>query len=347
MTTQDSLLIRKSLLAAGHTPSAIQYRVESGSWSRVFNGMYLPTSTSETLENTASWHQAVLQRGGPQSVLSHETAAIRHGFDSTKGWDATSIAVTVPNSTRSFRAQTSAFQPLLRVIRTRHLPDPNTVLHDADGRRFTDRARTLVDVAAGMSDREFSLVLESGLRGANPKRPDQWREDVMAELVDMVNQWRRKPGVSTVRRALARRIPGRPTGSIADSTVLFALLAAGITDVIVQPCVTSLDRHGHIRLHFADLMIPSAQLIIEIDGSMHDLPDRRKLDHERDRRLSPGFHVFRYPATVALFEPGHIVADVKAHLRRSPDLGNSWEVSGRHVEGAAHRWSIVPTVTSA
>ncbi len=350
MTRLNYFLLREPLLAAGYTPSAIQHRVDSGSWSRVFNGIYLPATCPDSgpgevgvgaIRRQVGWQQAVLRRGGPLAVLSHDTAAIHHGLDSTSGWDKTTTHITVPNDMSVFQPQTmNPAGGSLRVSRTRHLPVEDSVVHDSDGRRFTGRARTLLDVASGMSDREFSLVLESGLRGADPKQPHVWREDVLAEVCDMVQRWRRKPGATTVRIALARRVDGRPTGSIADSTVLFALLAAGITGVVVQPRVLAVDRNGHVRVHFADLMIPSAQLIIEIDGAMHTLPDRIRQDHERDRRFSPGFHVFRYPASVALFDPGHIVKDVKSHLNSAVDLGNSWDASGRHVEGSAHEWSI-------
>lgn len=241
--------------------------------------------------------------------MSRDTAAIRHGFDSTSGWDSRTTSVTVPNTTRSFNAGDASSQEFaLHVHRTRHVPDGQSVTTDADGVRFTGRARTLLDVAATVDPREFSIVLESGLRGPDPKRPEVWREDVLTELCSMVGRWSRKPGTTTVRVALSQRLPGRPTGSIADSTVLLALVAAGITGVVVQPRILAPDRQGRVRIHFADFLIPSAQLIIEIDGGFHDLTERRKLDHERDRRLSPGFHLFRYPASVALFEPERIVA---------------------------------------
>jgi Protein of unknown function (DUF559) len=341
MTNNERLLFREPLLAAGFTRSAIQHRVDSGRWARVFNGIYLPSDTRDPDARRVGWHAAVLARGGPQSVLSHDTAAIHHELDSTIGWDVGSTYVTVPNSTRSFLAQSpdpEAFP--LTVHRTRLVPAAESTVVDPYGLRFTGRARTLLDVAAKVDSHEFSIVLESGLRGVDPKRPDDWREDVLAELCSMVDKWSRKPGTSTARIALARRIPGRPTGSIADTTVLLALLAGGINGVIVQPRVLAPDRQGRVRIHFADLLIPAAQLIIEIDGGFHDLPERRKLDHERDRRLSPGFHVFRYPATVALFEPQRIVREVKSHMARAVDLGNCWELMGFRVEGSDHNWSI-------
>ena len=340
MTENNLLLVRGLLLADGYTRSAIQHRVDSGQWSRVFRGLYLADEPDPHVAMIGR-HAVVLARGGASAALSHDTAAIHHGFDSTQGFDSLSTYVTVDHATQSFRLGGSgASQFPLVVKRTRHLPPAETLVVDEFGRRFTGRVRTLLDLASRLSLHEFAVALESGLRGPDPKRPDCWRKGVLEELVAMVKARPRQPGAIAARIVLTQRTWTRPTGSIADTAVLLALKAAGVVDVVVQPRIIAPDHRGQVRVHFADLLIPSGQLIIEIDGAFHDLPGRRKLDFERDRRLTPGFHLFRYPASVALFETQRIVAEVRAHLGASVDAGQQWQTRDRRVEGSDDNWSI-------
>src|ERR1700745_3870752 len=62
---------------AGIQPRAMRPRMGSGRWQRLQRGVYAVHS-GEPARETMLW--AALLRAGPGSVLSHQTAAERHGL---------------------------------------------------------------------------------------------------------------------------------------------------------------------------------------------------------------------------------------------------------------------------
>lgn len=63
-----------------------------------------------------------------------------------------------------------------------------------------------------------------------------------------------------------------------------------------------------------DFAITRARLVIEIDGGIHNLPDVRERDEERDKLLeSLGWSVLRIPAEDAL-HPDHLMRLVQEKL---------------------------------
>src|SRR2546421_6721911 len=84
---QHGLVTRAQALAAGLSPSAIEYRLSSGRWRRAASGVYCPAETPR------SWRQSVMAAClAMAGVASHRTAATLFGLS---GVTAKDIEVTV------------------------------------------------------------------------------------------------------------------------------------------------------------------------------------------------------------------------------------------------------------
>ena len=113
----------------------------------------------------------------------------------------------------------------------------------------------------------------------------------------------RKPTHSHVieARARAMRFAQTPT-----EEALFSQLRGGKLGVAVR-------RQYVIGRYIADLAVPSARLVIEVDGEYHGA--RRVADARRDRELGRrGWRVLRLPAALVAQDPGEAVARVRAAL---------------------------------
>ena len=101
---------------AGIAPHTIRSRVRSGRWQRLRRGVYASFSGEPTRE-TALW--AALLRAGPGAILSHQTAAERHGLIDEP---SPLIVITVPLSRTPTRAKIPGviIHRSDAVLRTRH-----------------------------------------------------------------------------------------------------------------------------------------------------------------------------------------------------------------------------------
>ena len=308
----------------------IDHMVRSGRWIRLHDGIYVNAALDEQ-ERRETEVRGHLHRCGPTALLSHHSAAGIHGLDTTLSRpDGTWIAVTHNQRMRLPNVQ------LTRSVKLR--PDD---VDSVDGWPVTGRARTVLDLASHLEDRELERVLESALRGPNPGRPDLWRPDVLAATECFANGDRRIPGAGALARVLALRPTGcRPTGSIGETAVVQALRDAGISGVIRQPTITVVLPDGTIHRLFPDILVGSVGLILEIDGEAHALPQRRRSDLARQNKLMLGFTIFRYPATAALFESERIATEVADHVHGARRLGPSWRKPGTTVSGADLAWTL-------
>ncbi len=75
---------------SGIDPRTMRSHVSSGRWQRLQRGVYA-TFSGEPTRETMLW--AALLRAGPDAVLSHQTAAERHGLINAP---ASLIMITVP-----------------------------------------------------------------------------------------------------------------------------------------------------------------------------------------------------------------------------------------------------------
>ena len=158
-------------------------RVRSGRWQRLQRGVYA-TFSGEPTRETVLW--AALLRAGPGAVLSHQTAAERHGL-----MDEPSqiITITVPASRTPARAKIPGIMIHRSdaVLRTRHpamLP-PCT--------RVEDTVLDLIQVASSFDDAYAWICRAIGRRRTTADRIRQamdarkrmrWRREVTLALGD-------------------------------------------------------------------------------------------------------------------------------------------------------------------
>jgi hypothetical protein len=188
LRAQASAIARRQGPDVGVDPETMRTRVRSGRWQRLQRGVYA-TFSGDPARETVLW--AALLRAGPDAVLSHQTAAERHGLTDEP---ASIITITVPASKRPARVKIPGvvIHRSDTILRTRHpamLP-PCTRIEDtvldliqvaasfdeayawicrAIGRRRTtaDRIRTAMDTRKKMRwRREISMALGNADAGA-------------------------------------------------------------------------------------------------------------------------------------------------------------------------------------
>jgi hypothetical protein len=258
--TDPFVLLRSHLLDQGVSRGHIDYSAASGRWIRVHRGVYVDAAAPDL---TKSLLRAHLVACGPEAALSHTSAAVLHNFDSTHGYGLTTC-VTAPRNC-GVHGNNDSGAIGLSLKHSSMLSRPEVV----EGFPVTSRARTLLDLAATMCDVECERVLESALRGADPKRPDLWRNEVLGELHALLQIYPRHRGAACVRRVLRLRAAQcRPTGSFPETVLFQALRDVGIV-AIRQPTLTVIDKFGKRFRYFPDLLVVAGKCVVEVDGGGH------------------------------------------------------------------------------
>ncbi|MFN2624952.1 MAG: hypothetical protein ABR520_02565 [Mycobacteriales bacterium] len=160
--TAGRLVRRVDALAADMTPRQIDRRVLRREWIVLRRGVYLTGDLGEPRTVLLDRAAAALHRLG-DAVISHETAALIHGFKVLV--EPAAILATRPlSATRS-----PACYPLLRV-RTAGLVAADVV--EMDGIRVTNAARTIADVARCATFRAGVVTADLALHAANVSKDD-------------------------------------------------------------------------------------------------------------------------------------------------------------------------------
>lgn len=222
---QDGVVSRRQALAAGLSSAAIEARLRSGRWTRVYDGVY---ATFSGPVPRSAWLWAAVLYAGDGAVLSHRSAAELVGLADPPGPrpgipDGAPIHVTIPSSRRakpvpglvvhrSGRSSVAA-HPTRRPPQTRV---EETVID------LTQVARTL-DEALGWIARACGARLTTASRLAaalDARRKVHWRAELAAALVDVragchsllelrwVRDVERPHGLPTGTRQHARTRPG-------------------------------------------------------------------------------------------------------------------------------------------
>jgi very-short-patch-repair endonuclease len=188
LAAQGQVVARRQSAAADVAARAMRSKVRSGRWQRLQRGVYAAYS-GEPSRETLLW--AALLRAGPGAVLSHQTAAERHGLTDEV---SSPITITVPSSRRPVRVKVPGLviHRSDAIARTRHpaMVPPCTRLEDtvldliesapsfddayawisrAIGRRRTtaDRIRAAMDARKRMRwRREIAVALGDAADGA-------------------------------------------------------------------------------------------------------------------------------------------------------------------------------------
>jgi hypothetical protein len=183
LETQAAAVARRQGAEVGIDPDTMRTRVRSGRWQRLQRGVYAAFSGDPARE-TVLW--AALLRAGPDAVLSHHTAAERHGLTDEP---SSLITITVPASKRPTRVKIPGLivHRSDAILRTKHpamLP-PCT--------RVEDTVLDLIQIAPSFDDAYAWICRAVGRRRTTAERirlamdarkKMRWRREIDLALAD-------------------------------------------------------------------------------------------------------------------------------------------------------------------
>ena len=185
LEAQASAIARRQGPDVGVDPETMRTRVRSGRWQRLQWGVYAAFSGDPARE-TVLW--AALLRAGPGAVLSHQTAAERHGLIDEP---CSVITISVPASRRPVRAKVPGLviHRSNAIERTRHpamLP-PCT--------RVEDTVLDLIQIAPTFDDAYEWICRAIGRRrttadrirrAMEARKKMRWRRELTLALADAI-----------------------------------------------------------------------------------------------------------------------------------------------------------------
>lgn len=184
LAVQGNAIARRQSARSGVDPRAMRARVDTGRWQRLQWGVYAAFSGDPARE-TMLW--AALLRAGQDAVLSHQTAAERHGLMDEP---SSLITITVPAARHPGRWAKIPGVAIHRsdvILRTRHpamLP-PCT--------RVEDTVLDLIEVAASFDDAYMWICRAIGRRrttadrirmAMDARKKMRWRREIAIALGD-------------------------------------------------------------------------------------------------------------------------------------------------------------------
>jgi hypothetical protein len=183
LAVQGNAIARHQGASSGIDPRAMRRRVRNGRWQQLHRGVYAAFS-GEPARETVLW--AALLRAGPDAVLSHLTAAERHGLIDEP---SLVITITVPASKRPARVKIPGviIHRSDAILRTRHpaMVPPCT--------RVEDTVLDLIEVARTFDDAYMWICRAIGrrrttadrIRGAmDARKKMRWRREIALALGD-------------------------------------------------------------------------------------------------------------------------------------------------------------------
>jgi very-short-patch-repair endonuclease len=277
---------RFELLEAGVGRRAIEHRVESGRYLRIYEGVYAIGRADLTVYGR---RRAIVLACGRRGLLSHRSAAGAWGLrpDGGTKWD-----VTVRRA--------SAVRPAapVRVFRYPTLTDDEVT--DLDGVPTTTVARTLLDLAA--------IVPAHHLRRA-VERAEQLELFDLTAVRQTLAAHPRQPG----RRQLISLISDLHEHGTARtrSDVEAAFLQLCLDHGLPRPQVNRIENDAE-----QDVRFPAHRLIVEVDSyTFHRSRRAFTNDRARDRKaLRRGFRTVRFTADEIVSNPIAVAQELRALL---------------------------------
>lgn len=252
---QRGRVTRDQLLRAGLRPSAIDRRLRNCHLERVHHGVYALPHTGEIPLATES---AALLACGEGAVLSHHSASTLWGL---RPGQARPVHVTIP-AHRGFPAPEG-----VTVHRSRILTAADVRVQD--GLPVTAPARTLLDVAVALPDRDVERLLNEAVYARR------------LVTLQTINRLLRRVGNHPGRHRLARVLANHTGDTRTDSPyeeIMFGLIRdAGLPEPKLR---------AQLLDYRLDLYWPELKLAVEIDAyGTHGSPERFESDRRRDARL--------------------------------------------------------------
>lgn len=278
---------RATLLDLGFTQRQIEYRVGRGYWTVIRKGVYQiaePRDRRDLMRAVIGvWARA---------VVSHETAAGLHEIP----FIAASDQVIVSNHTR-----TTHHYPGIQVVRTHDLDAWHVT--EVDGIRVTTVARTVIDLAVHRTPRHIGAIVDRLVS-------DERLELVELEAVLRATGRRGKPGTTTMRRVLERRVGPNRSESELERRGRALIERGGLPAPIPEfPVPWSTGRRF-------DDAYPTLRIAIEWDSRrFHGQVASFEADRMRDRDAAVhGWMVVRFTWDDVHRHPGRVVDTLRALL---------------------------------
>ena len=283
---QHGVVAHAQLHAAGLSASAIGRRVDAGRLHRVHVGVY--SVGHPVLTVRGRWMAAVLACG-PGAALSDVAAA--------ELWDirrsaAALIDITVPGTGGRRR-------PGVR-IHGRLLHRGEVIEHD--GIRVTTPARTLLDLAATLRERELHRAVDQAEIRELTDDP---------ALAAMARAHPGHPGSGKLARALKQHYAGT---TLTRSELEELFLALCREHGLPRPAV-----NAHVGTLEVDFLFPRERLVVETDGwRFHGHRAAFERDRRRDAQLTrAGYRTLRFTHRQIATEPQAVAATVAAALAQA------------------------------
>jgi very-short-patch-repair endonuclease len=277
---------RWELLAGGEKSRAIQGRIESGRYVRLYEGVYAIGHAELTLYGR---RRAIVLACGRRAVLSHRSAAGAWGLrpDGGTKWD-----VTVR------RASAVAPAAPVRVFRYPTLADDE--ITDLDGIPTTTVARTLLDLAAIVPPHHLRRAVE---------RAEQLELFDLTAITKTIGAHPRQPGRRQLLTLIADlRDHGTPrTRSDVEAAFLQLCLDHGLP----RPQVNRIENGAE-----QDFRFPAHRLIVEVDSYTYHRGRRAFAnDRARDRdALRRGHRTARFTAVEIASTPTAVAHELRTLL---------------------------------
>jgi len=284
------IVTAREALALGMSSTTLARRLEAGVLVRIKRGLFRLAGTEEEHDSTLEAACRHLD-----AVVSHESAGRLHRFDGLAWINPT---VTVPHRhTKHFEG--------VHVHQSTDLSDDHLLW--IRGLRVTNPERTIIDLAATLSEARIDWVLDRALSGGSVGLENL--ADLFASLAR-----RGKPGTTVMRRLLEKRGQDYlPPDTVLEQRLLSVIESGGLprpTPQFTPPWLAP--TAGRV-----DLAYPEHKLIIEGDSrKWHLLMESFETDRQRDNQAQlAGWRILRFTWRQIMDEPEMIIASVTAALR--------------------------------
>jgi len=272
----------------GLTDRQIEYRVETGHWSRVHEAVFRLEGTPRT------WRQrlkAVSLWAVRDFAFSHGTAAALWGFARYR--EATAIHLSV---SRNIRLPAPFVVHRVRPLAPRDFGS-------VDGLRVTSCTRTLVDLCATEREHDVRASVDEALRR-------RWTTLERLEVALAASDHQR--GIRFLRELVCAYRGGEPpTESELEARVYELLDAEGLPRPTKQAriCIG-----GQVRR--LDFRFPNTPVVVEADGyASHCTALMRERDSRRSNQLlTRGFRVLHWTWAALRDRPQELLAELRANL---------------------------------
>lgn len=268
------------MLSVGIDRFAIGRRVRNGRLLRSHPGVYIVghAAATELGDETAA-----LLACGPMAMLSHHSAATIWGV---RPGIARPIHIVVPEQDFGTRGLEGVVVHRSTILRPRDIQTHEDL-------PVTSPARTMLDIAATLPEKDLGYILEEGLRRKLLKE---------ADVYELLTRAGGHPGRQTLTSLMTHR-----TGNFTESVAQRQLL-----ELIHKAQLPTPETEVPLLDYRADLFWRDLNLVVEVDG--HDFHSTRaaiERGHRRDARLrTAGYTVIRFTASQIEYEPLAVIAQL-------------------------------------